>query len=204
MCALHQSSPHHHQTTITSKFKAPRRFNVLASEDTHSDYFRRSLVASTKRRVRFSSTIIFSYPIPLDGEEDEGEEETNTASSPSHCFTSSWYTSAELSTFRADATEAVLRYRTGDRSVDLHGLEKHVIPATTTTTTAPPSFIAARRNSASSYHHHRHQSSPPPVQQRKAAPLNNTNNNNNNNNTNNTKRDDSATTNSPNSAARAA
>jgi hypothetical protein len=200
MCALLQSSPHHHQTTIMSKFKAPRRFNVLASEDTHSDYFRRSLVATTKRRVRFSSTIIVSYPIPH-GEEDD---ETNAASSPLHCSTSSWYTSAELSTLRADATEAVLRYRTGDRSVDLHGLEKHVIPATTTTTTAPPSFIAARRNSASSYHHHRHQSSPPPVQQRKAAPLNNTNNNNNNNNTNNTKRDDSATTNSPNSAARAA
>jgi hypothetical protein len=208
MCAFLQSSPHHHQTTIMSKYKAPRRFNVLASEDTHSDYFRRSLmVASTERRVRFSSTIKVSYPIPrppLDGEEDEEEEETNAASSPpSHCSSSSWYTAAELSTLRANATEAVRGYRQGDRSVDMHGLEKHVmiVPTTTTTTTTTTSFCAARRHSASSYHQNqhcdRHQSpSPPPPVQRKVAPLNNSSNTN-------TKRNGS-TTNSPNSAARAA
>jgi hypothetical protein len=209
MCAFLQSSPHHnHQTTIMSKYKAPRRFNVLASEDTHSDYFRRSLmVASTQRRVRFSSTIKVSYPIPrppLDGDEDEEEVETNAASSPSHCSSSpsAWYTSAELSTLRANATKAVLGYRRGDRSVDMHGLEKHVmIPTTTATTATATSFCAARRHSASSYHHqnnqHRHQSPPPPPVQRKVAPLNSNNNNK-------TKRDGSTTNNSPNSAARAA
>jgi hypothetical protein len=205
MCTFLQSSPHHHQTTITCKYKAPRRFNVLASEDTHSDYFRRSLVASTQRRVRFSSTIKVSYPIPLNGEEDEEEEETNAASSPSHCSSSSaWYTSAELSTLRANATKAVLGYRQGDRSVDMHGLEKHVIvPTTTTTTTTATSFFAARRHSASSYHQNhcdRDQSPPPPPVQRKVPPLNSSRNNNSNK----TQRDGSTTNNSPNSAARAA
>jgi hypothetical protein len=163
---------------VINKCKATRRFNILASEDTHSDYFRRSfaLTATTQRRVRFSNTIKVGFVVvssaavaPLQDDDDDDDQQqgddgqdengcnngsatssscssscSSSMSSSSHACSPStlWYTSADLARFKADAAESVLRYRKGDRSEDLHGLEKPAATATTITAATTTTTIA--------------------------------------------------------------
>jgi hypothetical protein len=206
---------------VINKRKATRRFNVLASEDTHSDYFRRSfaVTATTRRHVRFSNTIKVGFVVvssalaPLHYDDDVGDDHQqrvdgevengsnagsatsssglSSMSSPSHACSSSssWYTSSDLARFKADAAEAVLRYRKGDRSEDMHGLEKHVVAvgaasaaaATTTTAdtgSAPPAFASAVASGPDNdnnvgtperHYYQHHPSSPPGAQKRVAS-----------------------------------
>jgi hypothetical protein len=91
-----------------SKFRSPRRFNVLAHEDMHRASYRRTLTSI--RKVRFASVVDVGRPVC---------EEPRT---------SLWHSDQEYAAFLAEIKTIVERYRRGCRSDDVLGLEHFLRP----------------------------------------------------------------------------
>jgi hypothetical protein len=101
---------------VKAKFRSPRRFNVLASEDMHRSSYRRSL--PNFRKVRFAAILVeVGRPVLEDDEE---------TAAPHH--TSLWHSAEDYAAFQADVERIVERYRRGCRSDDLLGLEHLLCP----------------------------------------------------------------------------
>jgi hypothetical protein len=93
-----------------SKFRSPRRFNVLAHEDMHRASYRRTLTSI--RKVRFASVVDVGRPVceePLPR-------------------TSLWHSDQDYAAFLAEIKSIVERYRRGCRSDDVLGLEHFLRP----------------------------------------------------------------------------
>jgi hypothetical protein len=100
---------------VKAKFRSPRRFNVLASEDMHRSSYRRSL--TNFRKVRFATILVEVGRPVLEDEE---------AAAPHN--TSLWHSAEDYAAFQADVERIVERYHRGCRSDDLLGLEHLLCP----------------------------------------------------------------------------
>lgn len=105
-----KTTPRAATTQKESKFRSPRRFNVLAPEDMHRASYRRTLTSI--RKVRFASVVDVGRPVC--------EEHLPR--------TSLWHSDQDYAAFLAEIKSIVERYRRGCRSDDVLGLEHFLRP----------------------------------------------------------------------------